>query len=47
MRLNLDKESVEVNLNLPATTFVLENTDRLKEVNLDEPGRRVGSARTP
>jgi len=35
--LKLLQETVEVNAELPATTFDLENTERLEEVNLDEP----------
>lgn len=39
VKLVLEKDSVEVDLQLPPTTFVLENTRQLKEVNLDEPRR--------
>lgn len=31
------RETVEVNAELPATTFELENTEKLEEINLDEP----------
>jgi hypothetical protein len=31
------RETVEVNAELPATTFELENTEKLEELNLDEP----------
>jgi hypothetical protein len=44
IRLRLDKGSVEVNLELPPSTFVLENTQRLKEINLDEPRKHTGQA---
>jgi hypothetical protein len=37
IELTLEKETVEINLDLPETTFVLENTEGLKEVNLDAP----------
>lgn len=37
IKLVLERDSVEVDLQLPPATFVLENTNRLKEVNLDEP----------
>jgi hypothetical protein len=35
--LRLEAETVEVNAELPVTTFVLENTENLEEVNLDAP----------
>jgi hypothetical protein len=35
--LKLLQETVEVNVELPPTTFELENTERLEEVNLDDP----------
>ncbi|HSE96682.1 MAG TPA: hypothetical protein VLD57_00340, partial [Blastocatellia bacterium] len=35
IELTLVKETVEINLELPGTTFVLENTEGLKEVDLD------------
>jgi hypothetical protein len=35
--LKLVQETVEVNADLPPTTFELENTEKLEEVNLDEP----------
>jgi hypothetical protein len=39
------QDSVEINPELPATTFVLENTEHLKELNLDEsPGTAVTSS---
>lgn len=34
--LQLVRETVEVNAELPATTFILENTEKLEEINLDE-----------
>lgn len=34
--LKLVRETVEVNAELPATTFTLENTEKLEEINLDE-----------
>lgn len=37
IKLVLERDSVEVDPQLPPGTFVLENTNRLKEVNLDEP----------
>jgi hypothetical protein len=37
LNLTLEKDSVEINADLPETTFVLENTDNYKEVNLDTP----------
>jgi hypothetical protein len=33
----LVRETVEVNADLPNTTFELENTEKLEEINLDEP----------
>jgi hypothetical protein len=33
--LSLEKDSVEFNSELPVTTFVLENTENLEEINLD------------
>jgi hypothetical protein len=35
--LRLVQETVEVNAELPSTTFELENTEKLEEINLDEP----------
>src|SRR5437588_10615695 len=35
--LMLVAETVEVNVDLPPTTFELENTEKLEEINLDEP----------
>jgi hypothetical protein len=35
--LRLEAETVEVNVELPITTFSLENTEKLKELNLDAP----------
>ena len=48
LELHVDKENFHVNLDLPSAVFVLENTDRLPEVNLDEP-RKPGVVvnRTP
>ncbi|HWP44557.1 MAG TPA: hypothetical protein VNO14_15025, partial [Blastocatellia bacterium] len=37
IELTLVEETVEINLELPGTTFILENTEGLKEVNLDAP----------
>jgi hypothetical protein len=34
--LKLVRETVEVNAELPPTTFILENTEKLEEINLDE-----------
>jgi hypothetical protein len=41
--LKLEPETVEVNAELPTTTFDLENTEKLEEINLDEP-RKASSA---
>jgi hypothetical protein len=46
LNLHLDKDSVEVNPVLPGPAFTLENTDQLKEVNLDEP-RKTGVVSKP
>lgn len=35
--LRLVQETVEVNAELPLTTFELDNTEKLEEINLDEP----------
>jgi hypothetical protein len=35
LEMSLDKDTVEVNQELPGTTFTLENTEKLEEVNLD------------
>lgn len=35
--LRLEAETVEVNAELPVTTFTLENTEHLEEINLDAP----------
>ena len=35
--LRLEAETVEVNAELPITTFVLDNTENLEEINLDAP----------
>ncbi|HJZ68746.1 MAG TPA: hypothetical protein VKF81_11535, partial [Blastocatellia bacterium] len=35
--LMLVSNSVEVNAELPPTTFELENNEKLEEINLDEP----------
>ncbi len=37
--LMLLRDTVEVNAELPSTTFDLENTDKLEEINLDAPRR--------
>lgn len=37
LELELVRETVEVNAELPDTTFSLENTEKLEEINLDEP----------
>jgi hypothetical protein len=48
LELELDKESVEINGNLPPTTFVLENKERLEEINLDAPHKmNVDSRKAP
>jgi len=33
----LDPDTVEVNLELPSTVFVLENKENLKDLDLDQP----------
>lgn len=43
--LKLLQETVEVNAELPATTFELENTERLEELNLDEPHKMANEPR--
>jgi hypothetical protein len=35
--LELERDAIEINPKLPETAFMLENTEQLKEVNLDEP----------
>ena len=35
LEMTIDKETVEVNQELPGTTFTLENTEKLEELNLD------------
>src|SRR5262245_27393904 len=37
LKLDLLPASVEINVELPETTFTLENTEKLEELNLDEP----------
>jgi hypothetical protein len=37
IRLILDRDSVEINLELPENIFKLDNSENLREVNLDEP----------
>lgn len=43
--LKLLQETVEVNAELPPTTFELENTERLEELNLDEPHKMATEPR--
>jgi hypothetical protein len=45
IELSLVKETAEINLDLPETTFVLENTEGLKEVNLDAPRKLQATPR--
>jgi hypothetical protein len=47
VKLELEKDSVEVDPQLPGKVFILENTRQLKEVNLDEPRTTSTSSRTP
>ena len=35
----IEPDTLEINTELPSTAFVLENTERMKEVDLDEPGK--------
>jgi hypothetical protein len=44
--LRLESETVEVNAELPLTTFTLENTENLQEVNLDAP-RKAATQQPP
>jgi len=37
LEIELEKDTVEINAELPDPTFKLENTDRLEELNLDAP----------
>ncbi|HLG17164.1 MAG TPA: hypothetical protein VJH03_22120 [Blastocatellia bacterium] len=46
IELTLEPESVLINAELPDTTFVLENTEGLKDVDLDAP-RKETSSRPP
>jgi len=39
-RLTFNEEKFEINADLPATTFALENTDKLPETDLDKPERK-------
>jgi hypothetical protein len=45
VRLLIEKESIEINLELPELAFKLENTENLKEVNLDEPRKTETEAK--
>lgn len=48
IELTLEKDSVEINSELPGTTFVLENTEGLKDVDLDAPRKAsVTNSRKP
>jgi hypothetical protein len=51
LEMSLEKDTVEVNQELPETTFELDNTEQLEELNLDaprkasaEPGRKPPSS---
>jgi hypothetical protein len=44
--LDMDKEDIELNVELPPTVFQLENRDNLEEINMDEP-RAVKAEKTP
>ncbi|HXG94036.1 MAG TPA: hypothetical protein VNN73_16960 [Blastocatellia bacterium] len=44
--LDMDKETIELNGDLPETVFQLENTDHLKEINMDEP-RKTNAETVP
>jgi hypothetical protein len=39
--MSIEKDTVEVNQELPDTTFTLENTEKLEEVNLDSPRKTL------
>ncbi|HVG20304.1 MAG TPA: hypothetical protein VNI02_14735 [Blastocatellia bacterium] len=48
LEMGLEKDTVEVNQELPETTFVLENTEKLEELNLDAPRKAsANSGRKP
>lgn len=48
LEMSLDKDTVEVNQELPETTFNLENTEKLQELNLDAPRKAsAGSDHKP
>jgi hypothetical protein len=47
LSLTLEKDSVEINTDLPETTFVLENTEKYKEVNLDAPRKASNGQNKP
>jgi hypothetical protein len=48
LEMGLEKDTVEVNQELPETTFVLENTEKLEELNLDAPRKAsAGSDHAP
>ncbi len=41
LQIDLVKDSIEINGEMPDTIFKLENTEKLKEINLDEPRKVV------
>jgi hypothetical protein len=43
LEMNIDKETVEVNQELPDTTFTLENTEKLEELNLDSSRKSLAA----
>jgi hypothetical protein len=45
IRLIIERDSVEINLELPENIFKLENREKLKEVNLDEPRKSEPEAK--
>lgn len=47
IKLYIEKESIEINLELPDKAFKLENTENLKEVNLDEPRKAEAEVKKP
>jgi hypothetical protein len=47
IELTLERQSVEVNTDLPDTAFMLENTDGLKDVDLDAPKIKPAAAQHP
>ena len=44
LEIEIEKDSVELNAQLPDTTFKLENTEKLEELNLDAPRKASAEA---